>query len=291
MTPEVRDILLDWQIPLWTTVLLVLTVAIYLRGWILIRKTRLASFPVWRLVCFLGGLFSLFLATASPLDTLDDTLLSAHMAQHFLFMSVAPPLLLLGAPPVPLLRGSPRIVIRLVFGPILRIHWLRQLGRFLTSLKPAWLAMNIAYIGWHVPEAYELALRSESWHNVEHACFFFTSILFWWPILRHWPGPRPKLSWMLLPYLLTADIVNTGLSAFLCFAGRPIYPSYVTQTNPLGLTPLNDQVAAGAFMWVFGSIVFLVPAVFITLQMLSCPSTHSHIAMERRSTHNLAERL
>jgi putative membrane protein len=290
MTPEVSEILLDWEIPLWTTVALVLTAAIYLRGWILIQKTRPACFPVWRLVCFLGGLFSLFLATASPLDTLDDTLLSAHMAQHFLFMSVAPPLLLLGVPPVPLLRGSPRIVIRLVFGPILRIHWLRQLGRFLTSLKPAWLAMNIAYIGWHVPVAYELALRSESWHNFEHACFFFTSILFWWPILRHWPGPHPKLSWMLLLYLLTADIVNTGLSAFLCFANRPIYPSYVTKTNPLGLTPLNDQVAAGAFMWVIGSIVFLIPAVFITLQILSCPSTHSDIAVERRRTHNVAER-
>jgi cytochrome c oxidase assembly factor CtaG len=225
-------------------------------------------------VCFLGGIFSLFLATASPLDTLDEKLLSAHMGQHFLFMSVAPPLLLLGAPTIPLLRGSPRIVIRRVFGPIFRIHWLRHLWRFLTSLKPAWLAMNIAYIGWHIPGPYELAVRSENWHNIEHACFFFTSILFWWPVLRHWSGPRPKLNWMLLPYLLAADIVNTGLSAFLCFAGRPIYPSYVTETNPLGLSPLNDQVAAGAFMWVFGSIVFLIPAVFITLQILSRPRSH-----------------
>jgi putative membrane protein len=290
MTPEVKALLLDWEIPLWTTVALVLTAAIYLRGWMLIRKTRPASFPVWRLVCFLGGLFSLFVATASPLDTLDEKLLSAHMGQHFLFMSVAPPLLLLSAPTVPLLRGSPRIVICLVFGPILRILWLRKLGRFLTGLKPAWLAMNIVYLGWHVPEAYELALRSESWHNVEHACFFFTGLLFWWPILRHWPGPRPTLSWMLLPYLLTSDIVNTGLSAFLCFAGRPIYSSYVTETNPLGLSPLNDQVAAGAFMWVLGSIVFLIPAVFITLQLLSCPSRHSHTMVEQCNIHS-AERL
>src|ERR1700737_1375174 len=65
MAPEMRDILLDWELPLWTTVALVLTAMIYLRGWILIRKTRPALFPVWRLVCFLGGLFSLFLATAS----------------------------------------------------------------------------------------------------------------------------------------------------------------------------------------------------------------------------------
>jgi cytochrome c oxidase assembly factor CtaG len=287
MTPEVRDLLLDWEIPLWTTVALALTAIIYLRGWTLIRKTRPVSFPAWRLVCFLGGIFSLFLATASPLDTLDEKLLSAHMGQHFLFMSVAPPLLLLGAPTIPLLRGSPQIILHRLFGPILRIHWLRYLGRFLTRLKPAWLAMNIAYIVWHIPGPYELAVRSENWHNIEHACFFFTSILFWWPVLRYWPGTRSKLSWMLIPYLLAADIVNTGISAFLCFAGRPVYPSYVTETNPLGLSPLNDQVAAGAFMWVFGSIVFLIPAVFITLQILSRPSTHSPITAECRSTHNV----
>jgi cytochrome c oxidase assembly factor CtaG len=74
---------------------------------------------------------------------------------------------------------------------------------------------------------------------------------------------------MLLPYLLTADIINTGLSAFLCFAGRPLYLSYVTESNSLGISALNDQIAAGAFMWVFGSTVFLIPAFWITLQLLS----------------------
>lgn len=289
MTPEVKELLLDWEIPFWTTVALVLTAAIYLHGWMLIRKTRPASFPAWRLACFLGGVFSLFLATASPLDTLDEKLLTAHMGQHFLFMSVAPPLLLLGAPTIPLLRGLPRIVVR-ALGPVFRVHWLRQLWRFLTRLKPAWFAMNIMYIGWHIPAPYELAVRSEGWHNVEHACFFFTSLLFWWPVLRYWPGSRSKLRWMLIPYLLTADIVNTGLSAFLCFSGRPIYPSYITETNPLGISPLTDQVAAGAFMWVFGSIVFLVPGALLTLQLLSRPTTHARIAVERTDVHKVAGR-
>jgi len=38
------------------------------------------------------------LAVASLLDTLDRVLLSAHMGQHFLLMSVAPLLLLLCSP-------------------------------------------------------------------------------------------------------------------------------------------------------------------------------------------------
>ena len=269
MSPELQSVLRNWDIPPWTTMALLLAAVVYVRGWLLIGRTRPEQFPEWRLACYLGGLFSIFLAVASPFDTLDGRLLSAHMVQHFLFMSVAPPLLLLGAPQVPLLRGLPRVFVRRVLGPLFRIHWLRRIGQFMISLKPAWLLMNVAYIGWHVPAAYELALRSENWHNVEHACFFFTSVLFWWPILRPWPTRQKQLRWALLPYLLAADIVNTGLSAFLCFAGRPIYPSYALQTNPLGFSPLNDQAAAGAFMWVFGSTVFLIPAFWITMQLLS----------------------
>ena len=269
MSPELKAVFLNWEIPPWTTLALLLTAVFYVRGWLLIGKTRPEQFSEWRLGSFLAGLFSLFLAVASPFDTLDGQLLSAHMVQHFLFMSVAPPLLLLGAPQVPLLRGLPRIFVRRALGPFFRMHWLKQVGRFLTSLKPAWLAMNLAYIGWHVPAAYELALRSENWHNVEHACFFVTSVMFWWPILRPWPTRQKELRWMLIPYILAADIVNTGLSAFLCFAGRPIYPSYVMQTNPLGMSALNDQAAAGAFMWVFGSTVFLIPAFWITHRLLS----------------------
>ena len=77
---------------------------------------------------------------------------------------------------------------------------------------------------------------------------------------------------MILPYLLLADIVNTGLSAFLCFSGRLIYPSYGEIPRPFGLSALNDQIAAGALMWVLGSAVFLLPVVVITVQLLSSPA-------------------
>jgi len=132
--------------------------------------------------------------------------------------------------------------------------------------------MNAAYLAWHIPAAYEFALSSENWHNVEHACFLFTSMLFWWPILEPWPFRRRGSRWMILLYLLLADIVNTGLSAFLCFSGRLLYPSYGEIPRPFGLSALNDQVAAGALMWVLGSIVFLLPVIAITMQIFSVQS-------------------
>ena len=88
---------------------------------------------------------------------------------------------------------------------------------------------------------------------------------------------RPLRSrWVLIPYLMLADVVNTGVSAFLCFSGRLLYPSYAFLPRPFGLGALQDQAAAGAFMWVFGSVVYLVPAVAIVAQLLS--TRHPHAA-------------
>ena len=259
----------SWAFPFWATAGLLATALLYLRGWRRIRRTRPLIFPPWRAWCFVGGLISLWIAVASPLDTLDGLLLVAHMTQHLILMSVAPPLLLLGAPAVPLLRGLPRSVLRDGLGPFFRSLALHRVARVLTHPVFAWLAMNIAYLGWHVPQAYELALRSPGWHEVEHACFLGTSLLFWFPVIQPWPSVSRGSRWAMLPYLVGADLVNTALAAFLTFAGRVLYPSYAAGPRVFGLSALSDQVAAGAFMWVIGSIFYLVPLGAIAIHLLS----------------------
>jgi cytochrome c oxidase assembly factor CtaG len=133
----------------------------------------------------------------------------------------------------------------------------------------AWLLMNVAYLGWHVPQAFELTLRSEAWHNTEHMCFLLTSIVFWWVIVEPWPSRTRWSRWVVIPYLLTADVVNTILSAVLAFSGKVLYPSYGAAERITRLTPLKDQVLAGSEMWVLNSIVFLVPVAVVVVRMLS----------------------
>jgi cytochrome c oxidase assembly factor CtaG len=267
-TTTIADLFTAWDIPPIVTAELALAALIYVRGFLRIRRTRPAQFPTWRLASYLAGIGFVFIAVASPLDTFSDSLLFMHMAQHYVLMSIAPPLIVLGAPVVPMLRGLPRIVIRLL-RPVLASRFLSAAGRFLTRPRVAWIAMNAAYVGWHIPRAYEFALSSENWHNFEHACFFFSNLLFWWPVIAPWPGRALKSRWILIPYLLLADIVNTAVSALLCFSGRLLYPSYGMIPRPFNLSALNDQIAAGAFMWVLGSAVYLVPAVFIVAHLLS----------------------
>lgn len=263
----VSELLTKWEIPIPSTIALVLVAIIYVVGWYRAQKTRPTELPRWRCAVFISGIVAIFVAISSPLDTLNESLLFMHMAQHFVLMSIAPPLIALGSPAVPLLRGTPRLVIK-GLRPLFRSRHIHLLLRHSQRKIVAWLCMNVAYIGWHIPTAYEQALKSETWHNVEHVSFLFASLLFWWPVVCPWPSQRRGSPFILIPYLVLADVVNTALSAFLCFSGRVLYPSYEETGRPLGLSALTDQVASGALMWVFGSLAFLMPLAGLFLQWL-----------------------
>ena len=268
-TPVLGELLRTWSLPVGPLVALGLALVLYVRGWLLARKTRERELPLWRAGCFVGGVVALWLAIASPIDALDDYLLTAHMIQHFILMSIAPPLIALGAPVVPMLRGLPRLAIA-GLRPLFRAHWLRVFGKTLMHPVVAWMAMNFAYVVWHVPAMFELTFRSEQIHDFEHLCFFATSLMFWWVVVEPWPAARRRWPrWAVIPYLLSADVVNTVLSATLAFAGKVLYSSYADAPRVCFLTPLKDQVAAGSEMWVLNSTVMLLPAVVIAVRELS----------------------
>ncbi len=260
----------DWTLPLPLTCSIALSAVVYFVGWMRIRRTRPKQFPVWRLCSFELGMAVLWGAIASPMDELADALLSAHMVEHLLLMSAVPPLVLLAAPVVPMLRGLPRWALFLL-RPLLRAAWLRRVFGFLLKPLPAWLMMNLTFLAWHVPAAYDFALENETWHDIEHLCFLLTSLLFWNCLVRPWPSRQRRFGWMLLPYLVGADLVNTMLSASLAFCGRPVYLYYARNPNPFGVSLLDDQVLGAMVMWVFGSIAFLGPAMWITVRLLDQP--------------------
>jgi cytochrome c oxidase assembly factor CtaG len=268
MTSASDFIFAAWSPPWPLTVAVALASVLYVRGWLAIRRTRPALFPWSRPALFLLGMAALWAALGSPLDGFADALLSAHMVQHLLLMSVVPPLVLLGLPTVPMLRGLPRWFVRTVLGPLFGSAPLLATERFLTTPVVAWLAMNLTFLLWHVPAAYDYALWNQPWHRLEHVCFLATSLMFWWPVIQPWPGRRHNLGWGMLLYLVSADLVNTGLSAFLAFCDRPVYRYYVVRPNPFHVDPVVDQAAGGAIMWVIGSMAFLLPAVALTVRLL-----------------------
>src|SRR5258705_5890474 len=256
MSPISQAILSSWSFDVAIVTSLAVSAIVYLRGWLILHRTSPERFQSWRLFAFAGGIVALWLAIASPLDAFAGLLLSAHMVQHLLLMSVAPPLILLGAPFLPLLRGLPRKFARDGVGPFLNWPALRRVGNSVTHPVTCWIVMAITLCAWHVPAAFDLTLRSPGWHKVEHVCFLGASLLFWWPVVRPFPSRPHWPLWSVPVYLLAADLLNTALSAILTFSDHVLYRSYLEVPRLFGTTALADQNCARVIMCVPGSLVF-----------------------------------
>jgi len=261
--------LFSWSLPWLPVTLLLITAGIYLRGWRLLHRQVPLRFPRWRAVCFLGGLTAIFVSMASPLDTFASFLLISHMAQHLLLTMIAPPLIWLGAPQLPMLRGLPKGFVVTVVTPFILWPVMKKIVHGLTHPVVCWSLFVISNVVWHVPALYELALRSRGWHNVEHASFLGTALLYWWPVVQPWPSRTRWPRWTMIPYLLLADLQNTALAAFLTFQDRVLYSTYEAAPRLFGISALDDQAGAGALMWVPGSLAFIIPAGYIAWQFLS----------------------
>jgi cytochrome c oxidase assembly factor CtaG len=254
---------------------LLLVTCIYLRGWLALHRRDREHWRWNQPLAFLAGMSALFLALASPIEPFTSLLLQVHMLQHVLLTMIAPPLIWLGAPLFPVLSGLPRPIRRYWVAPLFRWHRLRHTFESMTHPVPAWLLFSAAIWIWHLPRVYELALDSDGWHYLEHICFLGAALLFWYPVIRPYPS-RPDWSpWLLIPYLILADVQNTLLSALLTFSDRPLYSYYALRPRVGNLTALDDQAAAGVLMWVPGSVAYLVPLFAIGVRLLFGPSKTS----------------
>jgi len=263
----------SWELNPWVLIPIAIFGTLYARGWLQLHRRAPDRFGLSQLTAFFAGLIAVVCALCSPLDAFAGWLLTIHMIQHLLLMMVAPPLILWGAPYLPLLSGLPRYFAINGVGPFLSSTVLRKVASFVSHPAFCWSAFISINVAWHLPAMYELALRSPSWHRVEHFSFLSTALLFWWPIIQPHPWVARTPRWMILPYLFLADFQNTALSAFLVFCDRVVYPTYETVPRITGLTPLEDQAAAGAMMCVAGSVFFLMPIGLITVELLSTRRT------------------
>lgn len=268
MDPVAAAVLASWSFEPVVVAGLALVAFVYLRGFRAVRLQLAAHFPAWRMAAFLGGVTTVAVALVSPIDPFADLLLQVHMAQHWLLMMVAPPLLWLGAPAVPLMRGLPRRWLQRGLGPVLAWPRFRRGFERLSHPAVTWLSWSLTTLAWHAPIAYEAALRSRDWHDLEHAMFLGASLLFWYPLLSPWPA-RPRVAGPVLAlYLGAAAVFNTIFSAVFAFSDRVFYRTYRAAPAPWDIDPLVDQNAAGAFLWVAVSLPMLITVAGMLVPML-----------------------
>ena len=255
-----------------------LAAVLYARGLRSLERRRIHGKP--RAVAFYLGLIAMFIALASPLDALAGELFAAHMAQHMLLMFFAVPAIQIGAPVIPMTRGVPRPIRKRVLIPFLKSAPVRAALRNLFRPLIAWPLFIGMLLGWHVPAAYEAALRNETIHVIEHAAFIFGAYLWWWNVID--PAPlRAGLSYLArVPFVFITIVPNFALGAFLTFAPSAWYPSYEATAPLYGLTALEDQEIGGVIMWVPGSFV-VAAALLLALYYAVRGEQQAQLARER----------
>jgi len=263
---------------LWIFAALFLVALVYLRQWMRVAWLVPGGVKVWRAWSFFVGLLLAWVGIGSPLPLLDHDLLTVHMVQHLLLMTLAPPLILLGAPWKLLPQSS--------VDPIAQaLHWapMRQLGRMLLHPAVGWIGATATLVVWHIPSVFTLGLRSQVWHGVEQASFLVTGLLFWLPVVE---PSRNALKWpesSILLYLFLATLPCDILSGFLVFCDRVVYPVYLSSPRRFGLTALEDQQCAGALMWTCVTVVYLIAGAVFAARLLSPRWSPDYLSLQSES--------
>jgi cytochrome c oxidase assembly factor CtaG len=202
------------------------------------RTLRRQGRPVrrWRAVAFIAGASTVALVQLPPLDTLADQVLAVHMGQHIILGDIASLLLVFG------LTGP-------VIQPLLHLRLTRPLRTLANPIVALSLWTVDLYV-WHLPLLYQLAIRHDLVHSLEHACFVWFGALLWLGLI----GPLPKPSWFStagrLAYVAVVRLVGSILGMVLIWIQTVVYPVYRTPDAARGLNPLSDQNVAGGAMMV-----------------------------------------
>jgi cytochrome c oxidase assembly factor CtaG len=254
---------LHWVWEPWVVVLLALAAIGYAAGYARLRREgRPLSHA--RALAFVAGMATLVAALLSPLDALADTLFCAHMGQHMLLMMVAPPLLVLSRPVLMWLWAFPLPVRKRIGRWWNASRWHGAYG-FLMRPAVMWSLATVALWFWHAPGPYDLALRHEGVHALEHACFFATSLGFWTLVSEPY-GHRRGFGVAIA--MVAGFMIHNGLlGALLTFANAPLYRHGAT--GAWGLSPLEDQQLAGLIMWVPAGTIHLAALAALFMQWMS----------------------
>lgn len=232
------------------------------------RRTPRSALARRRALYFYAGLAVIVISLTGPIDANADQLFWVHMIQHVLLLTVAAPLIVLGAPWMSVWRPLPLGFRRAAAGAVAHARWaalLRALGRQLGRPTGALVAFTADLVIWHIPAVYDLALRHITIHALEHTTFLLFGVLLWAQVIDS-PPLRARLRLdQRVYYIVLASVPGWIISLFLAFAPSPLYPGYAQLAfRPGGISALTDQQIAAGIMLVPGSLTMSI-FVFIGL--------------------------
>jgi putative membrane protein len=187
---------------------------------------------LWRMqgrerIAGLAAIAVLGVSFVSPLCAFSSALFSARTVHHVLLVAIAAPLI---ARALPVLRVGP--------------------------LALATAVQAVVFWSWHSPGLYSAALSNDGVYWLMQISLLASSVWFW-------AGVRSASAPSAVGHLLVAMVAMGLLGALLTFAEQALYAPHLLTTQAFGVTPLEDQQAAGLIMWAPAAAIYLAAALLV----------------------------
>ncbi len=279
---SVQHVSAVWQS--WTLdpalIVLCLMLWLFVRGFIRgqQRKARITKRKI-HLFVFLSGILLVAISLCSPIDALADSSFVWHMLQHMLITLCGAPLILLGAPFLPIAWGFSSFFKKNVFIPLAKWEVLRWVIRTATHPAVALGHQVSALALWHLPFFYNLALSNPYAHWGEHFHFFLAAMCFWWVIISPYPFNQRRSPFLRMGLLVLSTFSNSVVSAMVVFSSEPLYAyQFLPHLGVQGA--LADQRLGAGLMWTMGTMLHLagIAGIFIALSIQAQQDEPTYLA-------------
>ena len=268
--PTLSRILLSYEPDALMIGLLVIAVALYIKGVIVLTK-RGDKWPVGRTISFALGISVIDFATSGGLGLYAHFAFSYHMIAHMFLGMIAPIGIVLGAPITLALRTLPQgrtSTERGVRGSLISaLH--SRLGRFYTNPLIALAIFDGSLFALYFTSLFGGMMQSHAGHFFMNFHFIMAGTLFFYVVVGIDPNPRKIPHLVKIVILFAAMSIHAFFSVALMSTTTLIDQGYFASLKtPWLLDLLADQNKGGAIGWAMGEIPILLALVATFIQWM-----------------------
>jgi putative copper resistance protein D len=268
--PTFSRILLSYEPDALMIGFLVLAVALYIKGVIVLTK-RGDKWPVGRTISFALGISVIDFATSGGLGLYAHFAFSYHMTAHMFLGMIAPIGIVLGAPITLALRTLPQgrtSTERGVRGSLISaLH--SRVGRFYTNPLIALAIFDGSLFALYFTSLFGGMMQSHAGHFFMNIHFILAGTLFFYVVVGIDPNPRKIPHLVRMVILLAAMSIHAFFSVALMSSTTLIDQGYFASLKtPWLLDLLADQNKGGAIGWAMGEVPILLALVATFIQWM-----------------------
>ena len=241
--------------------LLVLAVALYIKGVVILKK-RGDAWPVGRTIAFALGISAIDFATSGGLGVYAMYSFEYHMIAHMTLGMIAPIGLVLGAPITLALRTLPQGRTPTETGPrailVALLH--SKIGVLFTNPIIALALFDGSLFVLYFTDLFGTLMASHAGHLLMNIHFILAGFLFFMIIIGVDPSPRRIHHLVRIVILFAAMAIHAFFSISLLATTTLIDKGFYSSQNIpwLGAGILDDQRAGGSVSWAMGEIPIIL---------------------------------